>query len=393
MYHPSLRLAAAAACLAAGCGAQRNWSYDPPGGSGGGSSGSVVSPPHMVGMCNQLGAVGQWENITPAGVMLSPPYTGVLMAVADPVRTGTVYALTYQSGVYKSTDCGATWAKTNTGQNGSQLDSGRIWSAVIDPIAPDTLYALVGYGAEGLWKTTNDGTDWNQVLPYTTMTGVPGFLARVAIDPTNHLHLILNFHDNCSGSYTPVCFAETKDGGSTWNIVNFPTSLKNAWGEGTGVIIVNAKTWLYANWELYLTTDAGSTWTQVTPGVSIDPALFHAAPPGDAGAGADFISSAEGIFTSTDDMTWTQIPNSGGHWQQVIGDGTSLYAIEGFYPPSGNPFIMSATYAAPMTWTMPATPGLPSPLQAGANDADYDADHHVLYAALQGEGLWRMKTK
>jgi hypothetical protein len=345
-------------------------------------------PPHMVGRCDHLGAVGQWENVTPPDIMLSGAYTGVLMTLADPVTSGTVYATTYQSGVYKSTDCGASWVKTNTGRNGARLDSGRIWSAVIDPVDPTVLYALTGYGADGLWKTTNGGVDWDQVLPLTAWPGVPGFLARVAIDPTNHLHLVINFHDNCSGSHAGVCFGETTDGGMTWNVIDFPASLKNGWAEGTGVIIVDSKKWLYANGELYLTVDGGGSWNKVSGTVGPDTALFKV--PG----GAFYIGSGGGVLTSPDLSQWTSIPNSGHLLQQVTGDGVNLYAAYGFYPPnSGAPIVWSASYQTPSHWSVLSTPGLPSPLSAGANDMDYDGDHHVLYAALQGEGMWRVVTR
>jgi hypothetical protein len=358
------------------------------GGGGASDSGSMDEPPpHMVGQCNQLAAVGQWENITPPGVVLDQGYTGVLMTLADPVNTGTVYATTYQNGVYKSTDCGATWVKTNTGQNGTQLDSGRIWSAVIDPIDPTVLYALTGYGADGLWKTTNSGVDWNQVLPLSSLPGVPGFLARISMDPTNHQHLVINFHDNCSGSHAPVCFGETKDGGMTWNVIDVPASLVSGWAEGTGVIVADSKTWLYSNGGLYLTKDGGNSWHQVSNQANVDTAQFQV--PG----GSYYVGSASGVLSSTDLSNWTLIPNSGGLVQQVIGDGVNLYAVEGFYAPNdGMTLMWSASYQNPSQWSVLSTPGLQMPLTAGANGMDYDADHHVLYVALQGDGMWRFVT-
>ena len=194
-------------------------------GGQGGAGGSAVIIPHATGKCDGLGAVGQWENITPPNIKLEPPYTGPITALEDPQNSGTIYTTTYRSGVFKSTDCGATWTKTNTGRNGAHLDTGAIWSAVIDPVAPKTLYALTGYGDAGLWKTTNAGVNWDQILP--SGTGMPGFVARVNLDPTNHLHVIINFHDNCTMGHTPVCIGESKDGGATWKVLDFPTSLKN----------------------------------------------------------------------------------------------------------------------------------------------------------------------
>jgi hypothetical protein len=350
-----------------------------------GAGGSNVIPPHVTGKCNGLGAVGQFENVTPPNIKLSPPYTGTIVVLADPQTSGTVYTTTSQSGVYKSTDCGATWTKTNTGRHAQDLDSGAVWSAVIDPAAPSTLFALTGYGASGLWKTTNGGVDWDPALP--PMTGVPGFVARVTIDPTNHLHLIVNFHDNCSGGHTPVCMAETKDGGSTWKVLDFPTSIKDGWGEGTSVMPLDEKRWLFEFWELYYTSDGGTTWAKTSDGAAVQGSYFHA--PG----GAYYLGAQNGVLTSADGASWTRIPNSGGGHDGVIGDGTRLFAFDGFQPPSGPNVAWSASYTDPTHWSVLATPGLPAKLSAGFTALDYDADHHLLYTAIQAEGLWRMVTK
>jgi hypothetical protein len=356
-------------------------------GAGGqaGAGGSGGSAPHVTGKCDGLGAVGQWENITPPNITLTPPYTGVIVVLEDPQTSGTIYATTSKNGVLRSTDCGATWTKTNTGRNAHELDSGFIWSAVIDPVAPKTLYALTGYGPSGLWKTTNAGVDWDQMLP--SGTGMPGFVARVTIDPTNHLHLIINFHDNCTGGHTPVCMGETKDGGATWKVLDFPASIKNGWGEGTSVMPIDEKHWVFEFWELYSTSDAGATWTRTSDGLAVQGSYFHAA------GGAYYLGAQNGVLTSPDGITWSRIPNSGGGHDAVIGDGTRLFAFDGFQPPSGPTFAWSAPYSDPTKWSVLATPGLPAKLSAGFTGIDYDPDHHLLYTSIQAEGLWRMVTK
>jgi photosystem II stability/assembly factor-like uncharacterized protein len=333
--------------------------------------------------------VGVWENITPPSITLQPPYTGALLAIVNPQTSGTVYATTSKNGVFKSTDCGATWVKANTGRNAQQLDSGAIWSAVIDPVTPETLYALTGYGPAGLWKTTNGGADWDPILPYGSATGMPGFVARVSIDPTNPLHLIVNFHDNCTGGHAPVCFGETKDGGISWQVLDFPPSLKNSWGEGTAVMMLNAHTWLFEDWELFYTSDAGANWKNVTPnnGAAADVAYFRTP------NGTHYLGAASGMLSSPDGATWSQIPNSGNAIDAVIGDGVRLFAVEGFQPPTGSKFVWTAPYADPTHWSLLATPGLPAQLSAGSNGVAYDSDHHVLYTAVQSAGLWRMVTR
>jgi hypothetical protein len=76
----------------------------------------------------------------------------------------------------------------------------------------------------------------------------------------------------------------------------------------------------------------------------------------------------------------------------VIGDGTRLFAFNGFQPPGPNP-AWSAPGSDPTHWSVLATPGLPANLSAGFTGVDYDPDHHLLYTAVQAAGLWRMVTK
>ncbi len=106
----------------------------------GSSAGAGGMPPTMPLACDKLGAVDAWELITPPGV------ANVLHVLADPVNTGTIYAGTANTGVYKSIDCGATWAKINTGKNADLIDSGGQWTMAIDPVEPKVLYAGALYG-------------------------------------------------------------------------------------------------------------------------------------------------------------------------------------------------------------------------------------------------------
>ncbi|HEV8244673.1 MAG TPA: hypothetical protein VGP93_02855 [Polyangiaceae bacterium] len=352
----------------------------------GGNAGSGGTAPHSVGQCDSLGEKGLWEDITPPGVTLEPPYGGVLTVLTDPQNSGTLYSLTSRSGVFKTTDCGASWTKVNTGRNADQLDLGLIWSAVIDPSDSQILYALTGYGPAGLWKTTNGGVDWDQTMPMDQ--GMPGFVARVNMDPTNSQHLIINFHEDCTGGHTALCLGETTDGGTTWNVLDFPTELASGWGEGTAVIPLDATHWLYSKWDLFYTSDAGSTWKDVTPSAALDVSVFHAAD------GKYYMGSGYGVCVSSDGENWSKIDNAGHGLDTVVGSATQLFAVAGFFAPDpASDFIWSANISDPTQWTLMPLTGMPSPLSSGSNGADYDLDHHVLYVALQGEGLWRVVTE
>jgi hypothetical protein len=355
-------------------------------GAGGAQTGGTTGTggTHTVGQCNGLAATGQWENITPPGVILEGAFKGTVAVLLDPQNAGTLFTTTYGSGIWKTTDCGATWKKVNTGRNGDKLDAGSVWSSALDPVDPQALYALSGYGASGLWKSTNGGVDWDDVL--TPGLGMPGFVARVVLDPTNHKHVFINFHDNCTAGHSPVCFGESTDGGTTWKVIDFPTQIKSGWGEGTFLLPIDATHWLYENWEIYYTADAGRSW---------GPAFGSGVQGGFFKVGADyFVPSGYGVLKSTNGgASWSPIADSGYALDAITGDGSRLFALRGFSPPDNANFIWSAPYDDTSKWSTLARPGSPDKFSAGGTDLAYDAAHHVLYIAAQAAGLWRTVTQ
>ena len=65
---------------------------------------------------------------------------------------------------------------------------------------PGVLYAVSGYGAQSLWKTTDGGTSWTDVLAgteYETHADYR-FVNNVSLDPTDHLHVVVSTHGACS---------------------------------------------------------------------------------------------------------------------------------------------------------------------------------------------------
>jgi hypothetical protein len=76
----------------------------------------------------------------------------------------------------------------------------------------------------------------------------------------------------------------------------------------------------------------------------------------------------------------------------VVGDGVSLFGFYGFYAPSSPTFAWTAGYTNPTSWSTLTTPGVPATLSAGANSAAYDSGDHIVYVAMQSQGLWRVVT-
>jgi hypothetical protein len=344
-----------------------------------------------VNPCPTLGsdaAVGVFEDITPPGVQLTnlngQTIFGTQAILVNPKDTTNIYVGVQDQGIYKSMDCGATWAKINTGMNGNILDTGATWSMVIDPVDPNIIYSVNGYGSEmGLWKSTDGGVDWTQLMPADSEIAQVvsnTFTSIVAMDPTDHLHLVVSFHSGCTGAYAPTCQAETKDGGMNWRLFKGPPPTNF---EGAGPMVINETTWLYGMVfdGLWLTTDSGATWKNVTP-------------MGTGGSGWEMYHSPLGpyyiggssVLSSPDGLTWTAIPNGGGSITAVTGSGKNLYASQQY-----SAGFFTASESDPSKWTQMATPGKPD-MGWGAYLLAYDTDHGLLYASAQGGGLWRVVT-
>jgi hypothetical protein len=139
----------------------------------GSCAGGGDAPPQVVGACSSLGPVGTWQEITPpdvkAGLASATPKDagGTFSFAVDPVNSGTIYVGTVYQKMWKSTDCGATWAQLGTGRHAGSWDHAMNWTFAVDPIEPNVVYTNSGYGTQGsgLLKSTNAGLDWDVVWP------------------------------------------------------------------------------------------------------------------------------------------------------------------------------------------------------------------------------------
>lgn len=340
--------------------------------------------------CSTLPASGAWKNISPPGSNYTQTTTGINTVVVRPDNPAIVYAGADSVGIFRSTDCGATWAIVNTGANAAAMKSGRPWSMKIDPMYPDVMYAVEGYGQSGLWKSTNAGVDWGQILTsnITSAFYSGGQITGISIDPTDHTHLVVESHGNCA-STGKACAAESTDWGATWNLINMDAI--GAWAENSAVVIVNRKTWLYCGLfsGMFLTTDEGATWTAVSVGNALpstnvyEPYIWQASDghyylPGLSYGGSGLIESA-----ANDASTWTVVAN-GPIGTTLYPTETQLFLTNQF---GNNDYIASQT--DPSTWKSFPTPTPDGPSGSGGVYLAYDSVHHVLYQSGFNLGLWQ----
>ncbi|MDW8302863.1 MAG: glycosyl hydrolase, partial [Bacteroidia bacterium] len=124
----------------------------------------------------------------------------------------------YGDGVYKSEDGGNTW--TNMGLKNSE----HIAKIIIHPKNPDIVFVAAygplwsAGGERGVYKTTDGGKTWKQVLHISENTGV----SDLAMDPSNPDVLYACAHQRRRHVFTLIdggpesALYKTKNGGETW---------------------------------------------------------------------------------------------------------------------------------------------------------------------------------
>ncbi|HEV8247288.1 MAG TPA: sialidase family protein, partial [Polyangiaceae bacterium] len=292
-------------------------------GGDGGSSASSGSggAPMTVLPCDALPAPGTWESITPPESM----GIGSNAIALDPFDAGVVWLSASASapgGLYKSTDCAASFTLVSTGQNADAVNAEAFNSLVLDPLHQGVIYASVGVNAgpgTGVLKSTNGGVDWVNVLPPDSEAGQAvdgGLVNSVGVEAANPDHLVVSMHANCHAPYGPVCEAESTDGGATWTLTTVDIPGASGWVAGAGALILDANRWLFTTNDqgIWLTDNRGETWSTATPegaigateGKTLNTPFLPRAD------GNYYLPSEHGTLRSSDGTTWTLLPNSGG---------------------------------------------------------------------------------
>lgn len=152
-----------------------------------------------------------WQN-----VLKISQYTGCYEVYMDPRNSNLLYAVAHQrmrklytgvsggpeSGIYKSTDAGATWNKLKSGLPSDEV--GRIGMA-ISPVNPDVLYAIIDAKKEGgFYKSVDRGASWTKQSGY--LSAYIFYFQKIFCDVKD-----------VDRVYSMDVFIQvTKDGGKTW---------------------------------------------------------------------------------------------------------------------------------------------------------------------------------
>lgn len=179
---------------------------------------------------------GVWKT-TNAGITYTPVFDkegsySIGCVTIDPNNTNVVWvgtgennnqrSVAYGDGVYKSEDGGKSWK--NMGLKNSE-HTGMI---VVDPTNSDVVY-VAAYGPlwsaggdRGIYKTTDGGKTWNNILSVSENTG----FNEIHMDPRNNRVLYATAHQRRRQGFTYISGGpesgvyKSTDAGATWNKIH-----------------------------------------------------------------------------------------------------------------------------------------------------------------------------
>jgi hypothetical protein len=353
--------------------------------------------------CPTSQASGTWMKVTPSGMKMSGDFTNGPMTVGvDVVRPSDIYAHNQHDGTWKSTDCGYTWKKVSTGTNSDQQNTGSQWYAAIDrnprrdPSTPPTLYVAQGFGAGGVWKSTNGGVDWTNV--WNNNVYLPDGVTNISADVGGDIHEIL-IPDEAGPNHVLATLHgyfgkgdnngvfETTDGGVKWIVHKGQTF---AFQPHSDILTYfDRNTWIvchgvgYPTTEMYRTIDGGLTWSVVGTQSNMIGRAFSITG-STMYAGTDFNG---GAYKSPDKgITWTKLPLTANQVSWVVPTATKVYASSAY---TSAPHIWHASLSDDSKWV---DDGIPEGMTGnGANSPGviFDGSHYIIIAAQQSGGLWR----
>ncbi|MCH8068519.1 MAG: T9SS type A sorting domain-containing protein [Candidatus Marinimicrobia bacterium] len=362
-----------------------------------------------------------WSKIQNTGININAMIYSMVIDFNDP----TVLYVTTEYGVYKSTDAGNTWQSKITG-----LPHVNTRNIIIDPTNSDVLYVTIWATPGsvswegGVYKSTDAGESW---------AAKNDGLAQAMSDPSesidftsNYQSIVINPQDslvlyvaNTGRSPDPGIF-KTTDGGNNWTWVTRDTgvnmNIESGWINWTGPLAtclaidpVNPDRLFFGNMMILCKTEnAGESWVQVYTDligsgywqgrgfettyvwdITVDPTNANNVYFGYADIG--FLKSTDGgiSFKSTG-MTGNNWINNAYVVIVDPAENSILYAATSTATTDHGEIRKSTDYGE--TWNVigDSTNGLPdAQVWSLVIDANSDPDSRILYAASYGNGIYK----
>jgi photosystem II stability/assembly factor-like uncharacterized protein len=244
----------------------------------------------------------KWINVTSNlkgmnGVQCGQVVTMCMVPGKDKVLVGTA-----MTGIFATTDGGATWVKMGSGA-GSDNVNNKAYTITFDPTNADIFWVSGQYGGYAVYKTTDGGNTFHHL----GLTDGPSGQTEVDFaDPARKTLLVGSIER------MPPPVWKSRDGGVTFT--NIGTTLPAGVNFAYNVNLIDSLTYVvycggYGSGTngIYRTTDAGASWIKAADYHGYYPALV-------ASDGSIYLSlyGNGGLIRST---------NKGVSWTQVVGSG------------------------------------------------------------------------
>ena len=320
------------------------------------------TPADAVGIFRSTNGGASWEAAA-AGLPVASLIRGQIAFGAY------VFAGTEGDGIYRSSDHGNTWTKTDV--DNSLLAHQLVFAFCIKDNA---LYAGAG---NGIYKSTDGGTTFQR-----TLNGFPQNINVTAYSLTvssGNILAAVNISFSPSQSLEGIFYSP--DDGSNWHQANLPiqpTFVSAVASDGTSRAYAGVYGQSFSVTGLYQSTDAGITWVSRTDVLQIDIERL-------AVKGNNVLASTlfTGFFSIDFGETWG---SSTPGFCAPFGCGVATYTLRDNSIFAGNSAGMFLSTDSGASWTdiNQGFPTCPVPVVEASC-----ADNNYLFAGTFGEGIWR----
>jgi photosystem II stability/assembly factor-like uncharacterized protein len=229
-----------------------------------------------------LPAVGS-DILTPTWQLAGPTNIGgrITCIALHPTNSNLIYAGAATGGVWKSNDNGTTWSNIFN-------ESSSIGSLLLDPTNPQTIYVGTGegnpggvaiYPGNGMWRSTDAGQTWMNLGLVTT-----GQIGKIAIHSSSPNRIFVAALGLYRSKTLERGIYRSTDGGTTWQqvlFVNDTTGACDVMIDSADPNRVIAASWTrhrpltYSTLKssssgLWLSTNGGNVWSRISNGLPVD---------------------------------------------------------------------------------------------------------------------------
>lgn len=260
-----------------------------------GCSGSNSTLPNGVVKSVNGGADWQFSNRLASSTTASLASLNISKLAFDPQSTQTVYAGSYNGGLYKSADSAAAWTEI--------LSKILVYDFAVNPINPKEIYAAGYYNSHGnVLKTTDGGASWQQIYNEESSANA---VRAIALNPFNPEQIVIGL---ASGNVV-----RSYDGGASWKLSNnFEAQVNRiAWQNGFIYVLLKEK-------GLYKTADSADSYAELTAPVGKNQLFsfyYNGSSPVYSQLYVDpmtpnfiYVTTSRGLFKTLDGgVTWTNV--------------------------------------------------------------------------------------